>query len=466
MPSAAATPTLAGPSASPLLWRLSDVRRVVLTLALAFALLTRLFGLSASGLAEDELDKLHAADSYRHAEFAVDGEHPALMKLAIFASLRVADAWNAAAARTAIPAIPIETALRLPNALAGAAITLVLYLLTARLFSPGVALMAAWLWAFDLNAMAVNRIAKEDTFALLFLLIAALWYERAKAAYARSPRLAARWFTAAGAAFGVMLASKYLPYLFAIHVVYCRLAAPDPGLNRPDKLPFFGAMAAAFLLGNFPVLWPGNWLTILGFVTEHAIQHSGYLFHGHLWGNAVSDLRHGLPLWFYAAELVTKIPLPILAAIGIGLWRLAVERPRRGRVFVWTFLLMTFGLYSLIPTKFLRYMLPTLAMCDVAAAVGLAWLAARAKVSVVPAKRARAAAAGHLTLPAPGWAWTPVRPFPGLYRNPLGDRAGTTLWFPPDELYDTGLREAVISMAERAPFEARVLTEAPATVGF
>ncbi len=438
---------------------------MILLITLAGALAARVTSLDATGFSEDEMDKLRGAQAYSHGDFAFDGEHPALMKLAVLGSLEAASVWNAHKPPRAA-AIRTETAVRLPNALAGAAIALVLFLLVEQWFTTMAGVIAAWLWAFDVNAIAVNRIAKEDTFALLFLLVASLCYEWAKRIGRVDPRRAQRWFAAAGAAFGLMLASKYLPYLVGIHILYFRIAEPHPGPNRADKPTYFGAMALAFLLANFPVLLPGNWATIAGFVSERAVQHTGYVFQNRLWPNTLSSTPAGLPPWFYFAELLTKIPVPVLAASAIGVWRLSRRRDR-GAVFVLTFVLLTLLPYSLVATKFLRYMLPTLAMLDIAAAVAIAdGLTSLSRVRSAAARRVAAIAAAA-ALMAPLAAWLQARPLSALYRNVIGARVSPNrLWFAPDELYDAGLREAVTDVARIAPRNARLVTDAPAVAAF
>lgn len=454
-------------------------RRFLIVLLVVLAAAVRLPRLDATGLSEDEMDKLHAADAYDHGQFGVDGEHPALMKLAAYGSLKAAAVWNARMPATAH--VSTETALRAPNAIVGALATGVLFLLVEGFFGTFAGAMAAWLWAFDVNAAAINRVAKEDTFVLFFLLTAAWLYERAKRAGAADPRRAQRWFAASGAAFGLMLASKYVPYLWGIHVLYFRAADPHPGGNRADKTPYLGALAAAFLIANFPVMDPRNWATILTFVSENAIAHSGYLFQGELWANRLSATPFGLPPWFYAAQFVTKVPvLVLLAGIG-GAFVLARHRHSRGATFVSVFFLLTFVPYSLIATKFLRYMLPSLAMLDIAAGVGLAaaltwaWRGVRRASSrashtshaVVGPARAGVAAAVALTLVAAPGAALGAQPFVSLYRNALGRHLSpAALWFPPDELYDAGLREATAQLARDAQQGARVVTEAPDVVGF
>ena len=71
------------------------------------------------------------------------------------------------------------------------------------------ALWAGLFWALDVNAAAINRIGKEDTFLLLFLLLGAYFYERAKvqARLHGDTEGAQRWYARSGGAFGLMLAS-------------------------------------------------------------------------------------------------------------------------------------------------------------------------------------------------------------------------------------------------------------------
>jgi 4-amino-4-deoxy-L-arabinose transferase-like glycosyltransferase len=101
-----------------------------------------------------------------------------LMKLAMWGSVAAADAWNRFA--PVGQQMSLETAMRLPNALAGAAITLLLFGIAQLLFGDTVALVAAFFWAFDVNAIAINRLGKEDTFLLFFFLVAVWFYERAR----------------------------------------------------------------------------------------------------------------------------------------------------------------------------------------------------------------------------------------------------------------------------------------------
>jgi uncharacterized membrane protein len=97
-------------------------------------------------------------DAYRRGEFSANAEHPMLMKLAIWASLSAADAWN-----ERLPAsitVSPEAASRLPNVLAGTATVAVVAALTSIFFGPAAAVLAAFILALDPNVTALNRVGK------------------------------------------------------------------------------------------------------------------------------------------------------------------------------------------------------------------------------------------------------------------------------------------------------------------
>jgi len=444
---------------------LATRRAFIMLLVLAAAAPVRLFHLDANGLAEDEVDKLRAVAAYRRGDFTADPEHPMLMKLAMVGSFQMADAWNALGAPARLR-VSDEAALRLPNALAGALTALVLFLLAELLFDRSVAVWASFLWALDVNAAAINRIGKEDSLLVLFLLVAAWYYERGKRVGQTDPRAAQRWFKRCGAAFGLMTAAKYMPYFYGLHVIFFRAAAPHQGLNRPDKRPFYLAMFAAFLLANFAILTPANWRAIATYMTEQTMTHTGYVFAGQLYMNKISATPWGVPPWFYVTYLLTKIPLGTLVAFGLGLVQVVVRRKDRGYVFVRVFLVFTLIPYSLVASKFVRYMLPMFAVVDLIAAIGIVWLLRQTWQTPRSAPRAWAGAlAAMVFMVSPIAATLSAAPHYGLYQNPIGATATRQgLLFPHDELYDAGVREAVAFVAARAGRGATVLSEAPAVV--
>ena len=85
----------------------SIIGSLALLVILGFGL--RFTQLGAIGFAEDEMNKLDAVHAYERGDFAANSEHPMVMKVLIWASLR------------GIPFDTLEAALRFPNATALAA---------------------------------------------------------------------------------------------------------------------------------------------------------------------------------------------------------------------------------------------------------------------------------------------------------------------------------------------------------
>ncbi len=442
---------------------LESSRWLELTVVLVVAGMVRLPGLGATGFSEDEINKLRAVDAYSQGNFAENAEHPMAMKLAAWGSLRAASWWNSTFPQQAISA---EAALRLPNAIAGAATAGALFLAAGALFDTTVAAWAAMLWALDVNAAAINRIGKEDTFFLFFLLIAVWCFERAKKVMT-VPRLRDRWFNWSGAAFGVMLASKYLPGFFGLHAAFNIAADGDVEDKTPDKrLPFYAAMTGAFAAVNFAVLLPATWAYVLGYVHGDTLRHTGYMFWRQLYVNGVEATPWGVPPWFYLTFLVTKVPLVVLGAAALGLVWTARHSRHRGATFIRVFLVLTLLSYSLVASKFVRYILPVLAVVDLAAAVGIAWLMRRAQRIQPPERSAAVAAliAAAVIVPLGAHAGGSA-PYYSLAQNTIGARvAEDGLLFPDDELYDGGVREAVEAIARVAPAGAVICSDATAVV--
>ena len=421
-------------------------RALVLILVVAAALPVRLVNLSASGFSEDEINKWHAVQAYRVGDFTANAEHPMLMKLAAWASVTAGDWWNAHQPAGTVVRISPETALRLPNAVAGAVTTAVIFLLGEALFDTPVAAWAAWLWAFDVNASAINRIAKEDTLLLFFLLLGAWWYERG-----------ARWQTHAGASFGLMLASKYMPHYFGLHALYAFVANPRRDFGVPGRLAkLYGAMAAMFLAANFAIALPATWQYLVTFVRGHALRHSGYMFAHQVYVNGMLTSPWVVPPWFYVTYLVTKLPIVVLAASAAGIvwaWR---HPNHRGAVFIRVFLVFTLLPYSLVSGKFVRYMLPVLAVLDLTAAVGIVMMLRRVAAPAVAAAIIVAMLAANVVAAAPHYS---------LAQNSVGAWIGAPgSLFPDDEFYDAGVREAVAMIASAAEPGAVLCSEAPAVV--
>jgi len=178
----------------------------------------RVTGLSAEGLSEDELNKLNAVADYRaHGLTGANGEHPMLMKALQAASIILVEKWNNSVASHQITP---ETALRLPGTIVGALSTILIFLIASELFGVEVALIASALWAFDPTAIGFSRIAKEDSFLLFFFLLANVFWLRGQRIAESTDQNPNKYYWATAAAYGAMVASKYLPHLFTISICY------------------------------------------------------------------------------------------------------------------------------------------------------------------------------------------------------------------------------------------------------
>ncbi len=451
--------TIAQPVAVP--W--PGVAHVVLAAAVVLALALRAGSLSAYGLSEDEINKVEAMERYRTGHFTANAEHPMLMKLAMWASVSAADAWN----RT-LPhdhAVSIETALRLPNVVAGAATTVAVFGVADLLFGRAVGALAALIWAFDVNAIAINRIGKEDTFLLLFFLLAVFCYERAKRTGLADLRGAQRWYTLSGAMFGLMLASKYMPHYLGIYAFFNLLTDHNPGQNKPEPLKYYTAMAAAFLVANPAIVMPETWQYIAAYVRGDKLAHHGYPYGGGLYVTNVPVSPLGVPPTFYLRFFATKVPLVLLAALVPGAIELVRRRGERGFVLLRTLALFLLVPYSLMAAKFLRYTLPMLATLDLIAAVGLVsgigWLL-RKRWLPVATRAAVSVAAAVVFLVGLIAAPVSAAPFYSLFQNGVGVRVDAQHSAFPEETYDFGVREAAAAIASVASPSAVVITDSPA----
>ena len=193
----------------------------VLSLLILIGFGFRAVRLGAEGLSEDELNKLRAVQDYRaHGLTAANGEHPMLMKALLTVSVVAAEHWNAtsfAASHTSLQ-LSTEIALRLPAAIFGAFTSLLIFLVAAELFGIEVGLIAAALWALDPSGIGFNRIAKEDSFLLFFFLLANVFWLRSQRVAESGQGRPEPYYWATAAAFGAMLASKYMPHVFCISI--------------------------------------------------------------------------------------------------------------------------------------------------------------------------------------------------------------------------------------------------------
>ena len=440
----------------------------------------RVSRLSGEGLSEDELNKLQAVADYREHGFltSANSEHPLLMKALLTGSVVIADKWNSIPSLGVHRPISPETALRFPSTVFGALTAILVFLLAAELFGAEVGLIAAALWAFDPMAIGFNRIAKEDTFLLFFFLLAnILWLRGQRVAESEPHRRPERFYWASAAAFGAMLASKYLPQLLAVSVCYYFMFQGLPEtrwrLGKKRLLKYYTLMGIVFVILNPTILLPATWHQMGLFAGQKLIGHDGYEFMGKLYGHRLTDWLRGIPWYFYHVFLIIKLPLLTVAGFVVGLPLLFRRKLGDGRYFIllWMFLwMMTFSFGG---GKFTRYFTTVLPAVLITSAIGVQtvgrWLGERFS-DLLAAEWPRAYSRVVLTaivILGSLKASANSAPHFRLYTNALGGgTAKAGYYFPHDEFYDSSIREVMIEIARRAAPGARVASETPGLASY
>jgi hypothetical protein len=453
---------------------------LVLLLALtAVGFGRRVYGVSQIGLAEDEVNKLEAVRAYSRGDFTENAEHPMVMKALIFVSVKAAHAWNARGPegdRLRRLDVSDEAAIRLPNIVFGSLTVFPIFLLTAAFFGRRTGLVAAALWATGVGAVTFNRVAKEDTLLVFFMLFAFYFYLRAKQTSGFEPN-AKKWrYVLSGVSWGLMFASKYFPHYFGLNMLYhnrFHVRRREPGEPRGNTpVLFYLVVAATFLLANPAVLSPRTWHYLTAYSSEQLLTHHGYLMGETLYYNVVSKSPFGAtPVYFYVLYLLSKTPVPVLVAFAVGLFALWRRRREPGAAFLLFMLFFWFVPYSLFGAKWLRYALSLLPFVYMTAAVGVLSLTSRlaglfgAGRGGLRTGRVACACVLALCVGLPAWSAAAAAPHYALYTNTLAPRSAG-YYFPHDELYDDGLREAIKYVAEHAPPGAVIAHETPGVIGY
>ena len=434
----------------------------------------RTAGLSKEALSEDELNKLNAVTEYRAKGLtAANSEHPLLMKAALTVSVIACERWNALVASNPALNIPVETALRIPGAILGALSAVLIFLIAMELFGLEVGLISAALWSFDPLTISFNRIAKEDTFVVFFfLLMNVFWLRGQRVAESQPQRNPERFYWAAAASFGAMMASKYVPQLFAIPVAYYYVFQGMPPtrwrLGKKKWLKFFLVMGVAFLLCNPTIVLPDTWRTIAKFAGSRMMGHDSYEFMGLLYPHRAFDWLRGEPWYFYFVLLGVKLPIAALIAFAGGVVLLFRRATGDGRYFL-LFWLFFWGLtFTFAGGKFTRYatsLMPAVIITGALAlqfsgrAVGRFFRKLFDQVAVGIYARA---ALVSLAIISTMWSAASAAPHFRLYMNRFGGGSSNAgAYFPQDEFYDAYMMDAMKEIAARARPGARVGTEIP-----
>jgi hypothetical protein len=389
---------------------------LALLVVLGFGL--RITQLEAIGFAEDEINKLDAVHAYEHGDFAANSEHPMVMKVLMWASL------------SGVPAGNEEVALRFPNAVVGALTVIPIFLLTAAFFDRRHALLAAAFWAFGINAITHNRIGKEDSLLVFFMLFGFYFFLRAKQISPVDKTARYRRYAASAASFGLMIASKYFPHYLGLNMLFhhnFRVRQAEPG-EPSGKTPgwFYISIVVVFILASPAVLLPSVWEYMNAYMGAQLLTHTGYLFAGELYKNNMSSTPFwGTPIYFYLLFLAIKVPLLTLFVFLVGL-AVAVKRWRHvGHAFLIFMFLFWIVPYSLIGGKWLRYTLTLMPVVYMLAAVGtvafIRWAATQLGrfFSSTPASLVSTVLMVALFVGLPAWTAFAHRPHYALYTNAL-----------------------------------------------
>lgn len=438
----------------------------------------RTAGLSKEALSEDELNKLNAVTEYRAKGLtSANSEHPLLMKAALTVSVIACERWNSLVGSNPALNIPVETALRIPGAILGALSAVFIFLIAMELFGLEVGLISAALWSFDPLTISFNRIAKEDTFVVFFfLLMNVFWLRGQRVAESQPHRNPNRFYWAAAASFGAMMASKYVPQLLAIPVAYYYtfqgMAPTRWRLGKKKFLKFFLVMGVAFLICNPTILLPDTWRTIAKFAGSQMMGHDSYEFMGRLYPHRAFDWLRGEPWYFYFVLLGVKLPIAALIAFAGGVVLLFRRATGDGRYFL-LFWLFVWGLtFIFTGGKFTRYATSLMPAVIITAALAIQFAGRHFgkmfrrlfEQQAIPVY-ARAALVSLLII-STMWSTASATPHFRLYMNSLSGSARAGAYFPQDEFYDAYMFDAMKEIAARARPGARVGTEIPSLADY
>ena len=441
---------------------------MILGILLLAGFALRINDLGAESLSEDELNKLQTVEEYRENGLSGrNGEHPFLMKGLQTASIIAAEAINS---RFTTAPISEEAALRFPIALFGTFISLLLFLFVSELFGRSIALIAAALRAVEPMAIGFDRIAKEDTLVLFFLLLCFLFFVKSQTAAEHGKPHWLRYLWGAAASFGALMASKYYPHLLAIlggyYNAFLKLPNKKWSVGKPSWLKFFIVMGVAFVVLNPTILLPDTWREMLKFSSENRIGHDSYEFMGALYTNKMSAWLAGVPWTFYYVFIAIKTTIPVLVFFLVGLPIIVKKRFGDGRFFVFFWAFMWFMPFTLLGGKFTRYFTLAEPIILIVAAVGF-FVFSQWTTETLLGKNTLGASVGQAVLflallLVPMLNSLASGPHYRLFTNYIGGgmaKAGS--YFPHDEFYDMSTRDITAEIARRARPAAVVACETP-----
>jgi dolichyl-phosphate-mannose-protein mannosyltransferase len=447
-------------------WRWHQDAAIALLLAvLAFAL--RFNHVDFNSLSEDESAKWTAVQEYRHGHFAgVNSEHPMILKVLAWGSLAAGGRWNRLASIHNWSTMSAEGWLRFPNVLFGAATAAIFFLFCRRMMGVVGSFAAGFFWAVSPLAIALNRLAKEETPLTFFTLLACYFYCRAQ--QADSDESSRRWYDLSAIGFGLSFASQYILHLLGLNAL-AWLFAGRMGLTRePSRFRysrFFLVIFLTFVLVNPVVLFPSNLNAILHWLHHDGITHTGYDFDGTLYMNFPGRLLAGVPWTFYFWLLLIKTPIPILVTVVAGSIMLLRERRTLASCFCLAFGVLQLAGLSVSGAKWVRYSLPVLPFLFLAGgyAAQATWDRMREKKMSLAFVGLTAAILFALPL-LELRAWSS---FYSFYLNPIGGgQKNTARYFGQDEVSEFDTREVAQQVCSSADSGARLATARPMSMTY
>ncbi len=344
-----------------------------------------------------------------------------------------------------------------------------LFLLVSELFGTSIGLISAALWAVEPSAIGFDRIAKEDSFLLFFFLLCNYFWIRGQTLAERGAENWTKYIWLAAAAFGAMLASKYLPHLIAVTAAYYQIFQSIPAtkwrLGKFRWLKFLIVAGICFLLFNPTILLPDTWREMLTFSGEKRIGHDSYEFMGELYRNQMTAWLAGVPWTFYYVFILVKTPLLTLVFFFIGLPAIFRRKFGDGRYFIFFWAFMWFMPFTVLGGKFTRYYTVAAPIVLIVAAVGfysfIKWLAP--KISISTNLLIIFSTICFVTLVTFSlYCSLTFAPHFRLYTNALGGgQTAAGFYFPHDEFYDTSAREIVAEITKQTQSGAVVANETP-----
>jgi len=447
-------------------WRWHRDAAIALLLAvLAFAV--RLNHVDFNSLSEDESAKRAAVQEYRHGHFVgVNSEHPMMLKVLAWGSLAAGEHWNRLASLHSLPTMAPEGWLRFPNVLLGAATAAILFLFCRCMMGVVGSFAAGFFWTVSPLAVALNRLAKEETPLTFFTLLACYLYCRAQ--QADSDESGRRWYDLSAIGFGLAFASQYILHLFGLNALAWLLAGSMGLTRKPSRFSysrFFLVIFLTFILVNPVVLFPSNFSVILHWLHHDGITHSGYDFDGTLYLNFPSRLLAGVPWTFYFWLLLIKTPIPILVAVIAGSIMLLRERRTLTSCFFLALGVLPLAGLSLSGAKWVRYSLPMLPFLFLAGgyAVQATWNRMREKkMSLAFAGLAAVTLFALPLLELHAWS-----PYTSFYLNSIGGgQKNIARYFGQDEVSEFDTREVAQRVCSSAPADARLATARPMSMTY